>query len=483
MSATKRLAAFVAQTRYEDLSPQVREAAKRIILDTVGCALGAVPTDLGLTVQRLVHDQGGRETATVLGTGQRTSTMMAAYANGRLSNILDFDETFMLQGHHAHSALAGALAGCESAGLDGKALINAFAVGFEVGARVGRYFAPHHTLDAQGRAVAWEGLVNPPLGHYAASAAAASALRLNPEQVEHAFGLTASYLVPRVSWKRELDLPTVKYADAGWSAQAGVMAALMAREGITGVTRIFEGDDGLWKVVQSGDHADLDGLVDGLGNKWWLPYTSIKFWPVCRWLHYALTALQDVLTREQIAPEQIEAIKLSTFPQGCAMSCFANQEVTMNPVSLEFNYPHAAAMIALGVPPGPAWFTPEIVQSDAARALRHKVTLGVEPESQNPQAWGLEEQMIRVPSRAEVTVGDRVFTSRADLALGDPWQGAPAFSDSDLLAKFQRLAEPLAPLSDRWRAHVQAAAEQLLRLEEVSDLPAFLRSLSPVSGR
>src|SRR3989304_729918 len=126
METTTRLARFATETRYENLPDSVLHAAKRIILDTIGCAFGAVGTTPGLAVRQVVKMQGG-DGATVLGTGQRTAVMTAAYANGRLANVLDFDECYMVQGHHAQATLGAALAICEEAGKSGKDLLAAFA--------------------------------------------------------------------------------------------------------------------------------------------------------------------------------------------------------------------------------------------------------------------------------------------------------------------------------------------------------------------
>lgn len=483
---TRRVAAFVATARYGDLPPRVREAAKRIILDTVGCAMGAVPTDLGLVVQRLVEDQGGAPRATVIGTGQRTSVLLAAYANGRLANILDYDETFMMLGHHAHSALAGALAVCEGAGLDGKELLTAFAVGFETGARVGLYVGPCQEVDDRGRAVFWN-FAGPVMGLYAACAASARALALDPGRVEQAFGICATYLPPLTPWgsrakSEQSELPTIKYEDTGWVAEAGVMATLLAREGVTGLPNVFEGSDGLWKSIRP-DGGDLPALVDGLGERWWLPCTSFKFWPCCRWIHYPLTAFEQIVRTEGLSPDEIEEVRLLTFPQAQGKPHFDKQEIGPNIVlDASFSYPHAAAMVALGVPAGPDWFAPAIVYSTEASALRRRVFTGVEPASQDPKAWGLEAEVRKLPTRAVVKARGRILTQTSEFALGDPWAGAPPLGDGELTDKFRRLARSLAPLSTRWHERVERTLESMLALEQVASVHQFVSALSPLRG-
>lgn len=479
MERTQRIADFIAGVSYADLPTPVREAAKRIILDTVGCALGALSTDMGLVVRRLVEMEGGSPQATVIGTGQRTSARMAAYANARLANILDYDDTFMLQSHHAHCALAAALAACEWAGLDGKGLITAFAAGFEVGARVGHYLSPRHVLDDAGKVIGWTAPVGPVMGVYAACAASAHALGLPADKVQHALGLAASYLPLKTPWKRGRSLPTIKYEDSGWTAHSGLFATLQARHGITGISAIFAGDDGLNHLVQPAHRPNPAALDADLGQHWWVTQTSFKFWPCCRWLHYSLTAFDQLLREEQVRADEIESVRFYTFAQGCNSPCFQNQDPGLNPVDLEFSYPHAAAMLALGVPPGVDWFNPAVVQSEAAAAFRHKVFVDVEPRSEEPEAWGLTEGVIRIPSQVEVEARGRLLTRRSDFAWGDPYPGAPAFGDEDLLQKFEGMGASLCPLSSQWRRQVAVVGSRILRLEDESSPGDIMFALNP----
>ncbi|HEY9280146.1 MAG TPA: MmgE/PrpD family protein, partial [Eoetvoesiella sp.] len=124
MSVTEQLAQFALSTRYEDLPAPVVHSAKLLMLDTIGCAMGAVGTTPGLAVRRIVHSQGTGP-ATVIGTGQKASTSVAAWANGRLGNVLDMDECYKVQGHHAQATLGAALALAEERALNGKSLLSA----------------------------------------------------------------------------------------------------------------------------------------------------------------------------------------------------------------------------------------------------------------------------------------------------------------------------------------------------------------------
>ena len=470
MNVTERLADFVAQTEYDSLPDVVRSSAKRVILDTVGCAIGAAETDLGLAVHNMVRDQGGEPIASVLGTGMRTSPLMAAYANGRLANILDFDETFMATGHHANAALAAALASCEANSLSGEHLITSFTIGFEIGARIAHYAHPRHKLDEDGLAIGWTGIAGPAAGLYASCAAAAMAYGLRSDQISQAFGLCANYLPSKTSpflWPRFSDLPTIKYEDTGWAAHSGLMATLMAKEGITGIPNIFDIENGLSSVAGWKD-PDPGALTDDLSDHWWLPKTSFKPWPCCRWIHYSLTAFEQILNSEGIPADEIDQIELLTFPTFQSDPAFRNQDLGSNLVSISFSYAHAAAMVALQVPKGLDWFSSETVQSDQARKLRHLVQTGVEPRSQNPAAWGLEDGVVKVPSTAVVKAGGREYSRTIDYARGDPWDMATVLETDQLMEKFLRLTTRIA--QGKTAQELQDFGDGILRLEEFIDL-------------
>ncbi|MBI2317876.1 MAG: MmgE/PrpD family protein, partial [Betaproteobacteria bacterium] len=422
MDATNKLARFATDTRYEDLPDSVRHAAKRIILDTIGCVFGAVGTTPGLAVRQVVKMQGG-DGATVLGTGQRAGVMTAAYANGRLANLLDFDECYMVQGHHAQSTLGAALALCEEAGKSGKDLIAAFAVGFETGIRFGGFLSPRVSVGDDGKAVGWTGLAGPGQGVYAACAATSNLWGLPPDQVSQAFGLCAQYMVGRDwnrQWGTDVELGTIKYADTGWNAQAGMMAALAAREEVTGIKHIFDRES--FAQVFKGVILKPEALTEKLGERWFVQNTSIKFWPCCRWIHYALTGFAELIQEHRLSAEEIQSVELCSFPV-IPNPSFTNQQ-PVNLVAAGMSFPHAAAMVALDVPAGPEWFAPAQMTGERAKAFRNKVEFEIDPAGYDPNAWGLGEGVLKVPSFARIKARGAEFRRASLFALGDPWDGA-----------------------------------------------------------
>src|ERR1700733_13010499 len=137
LGTTAQLAAFVLDTKYADLPPEVVQATQRIILDTVACAVGAMGTVAGRSIIDVRSALGGRPDATLLGTATKLPVTSASFLGAHLANILDADETLLNRSHFASVIVMPALAAAQWRGATGEELITAVAVGFDVAARIG----------------------------------------------------------------------------------------------------------------------------------------------------------------------------------------------------------------------------------------------------------------------------------------------------------------------------------------------------------
>lgn len=483
MENTQQLAHFISQQR--EIPQSVLNASARLITDSVGCALGALHSEQAEVTLSYVKAQGtGNER--VLGTNIQTGPAAAAYANGRLINVIDMDETYLVLGHHANAALGAALALANTCRLDGPALLRAFAIGYEVGARIGNYMGVQLKTNGEGKVCGWN-FPGPSMGTFAACASACVCLDLNAEQVENALGLCAMYLPSNSGglWeegRKRSTLPTVKYEDCGLNTQSGLMAALMAKAGITGTLGIFEKDVSFAQVASPGCVPRYDEIVDRLGEDWRLTRTSIKLWPSCRWFHYPLTALQKAIAGRKIDPEKIESIEIWS-AAACVLN--ASPEIGKNTeMDASFSVPHSVAMMILGIPAGPAWFDPAVVYAPKTDALRRKVKIYLNPALQDATAWGdytnwgKEGSQMKVPSRVVVTCGEETWEGTTDYALGDCWNDEVYTSDAALKEKFVALAGAIKPGNAGWADSVSTIADRLLHLESESSVEKLLAELS-----
>ena len=255
MGATARLAEFIVKSRWEELPAAAIERAKRAILDSVGVMLAGSVEPPAHIVQRLAEAEGGAPLCTVAGTRLRTGGVWAALANGTAGHALDFDDTnFAMLGHPSVPVLAAALAAGELALADGRALIHAFLVGFEVETTLAEVMNPGHY--ARG----WHATST--LGILGAVAASAKLLGLDPAETRHALAIAAS----QASGLKENFGTMTKPFHAGHAARGGVLAALLAREGFTGSEVALEGAQGYLRLLGS-QTEDPTAALAGLGAR------------------------------------------------------------------------------------------------------------------------------------------------------------------------------------------------------------------------
>src|SRR5690349_6814551 len=145
MNTTSMLAEFVAKNHLEDCPEAAFEAGRRAILDCLGVMLAGSVEPAARILQRVAQAEGGLPLATVVGTGRRTGAVWAALCNGTAAHALDYDDTnFALMGHPSAPVLAAALAAGELALADGRAVLHAFLLGFEVETTLAEVINPAH---------------------------------------------------------------------------------------------------------------------------------------------------------------------------------------------------------------------------------------------------------------------------------------------------------------------------------------------------
>ncbi len=479
---TEALAHFAANTTFDDLPPEVVRECTRLLLDTVGCAVGALRTASGEIALSYVDRLGGHPVSTVIGRSEKNSPTNAAYANARLANVLDADDTFPTSAHFGNATVFGALALAEELDRSGRDLITAIAVGFDIGARVGSWMgAPFQIED--GRVVGWNELGGPPASvTWAAIGAATSISRLTPKQACHGFGIGgANCPLPTIrNWAAAETQPMYKYADAGWCASVGVNATILAGLGSTGFLGILDGENGFWKLYGSPTHDDTV-LLDGLGGDWQILNTTYKPWPCCRWIHHPLTAFTRLIQDHALRPGDIDRVVVRANP--FALTPIFCEQQPEDALTAEFSHPHAIAVAAHGVPAGPEWYSAETLSSEEVRSFRAKVFVEPEPRSANIAEWMGNGQWRGVPGGVDIEVGGNVYAATADHAQGDPWSPETLMSDEQLTEKFRTMVrQPLGRGSDAADESLEQAIALLLNIEASPSIRASMDDLAPLLG-
>ncbi|HEV7627456.1 MAG TPA: MmgE/PrpD family protein [Streptomyces sp.] len=297
LTPAQQLARFAVDVSADGLDPVLRDKVTGHLLDLLGNSLAALAERPGGVVRELAEEWGGVPVATVIGSATKLPAPSAALVNGTLAHSLDFDDTHLPSVlHPSASVLPAALAVAEAAGATGAELLAASAAGIEVTCRLGMA-----QYDAElGNSVFFDrGLHATAICGAIGSAVAAAVLRgLDAEGVCSAIGIAASMGAGIIEANRTGG--TVKRVHCGWAAHAGVIAADMARLGLTGPPTVLEGRFGFFQAY-CGDRFDAEttaaALTADLGQRWELSRLFIKPYPCNHFTHAGVDAAMRLRDR------------------------------------------------------------------------------------------------------------------------------------------------------------------------------------------
>lgn len=478
-AVTRSIAAWIAETQFDDLPERVVRETARILLDSIGCAVAGHTTDKGRIVVDTVRTLGGSPESTVLGAGFRTSCTNAAFANAELVNAIDFDAVFLNISHIVPPIVPATLAVAEREAASGRELLAAAALGLELGARLTMALLPV-AASPSGAMV-----VDPVWGYgfavLGAAAAAARILRLPADGVAHALGI-AAYCAPPpglLKWTRTQPMSMIKYSPMGWTAQAGVNAALLAAHGFTGDTTVLDGPQGFWQFWGA-PQCRWGYLSDGWGSRWYsVECLSFKAYPMCNLYRPHLWLLDRLMRAEGLEAEDLEEISFRTAAVAAADRPYRGEE-ELSEISVHNSAEHGAAMVAFRVPPGPKWALASSRTNPTVRAFGRRVRVVGNPSSAEtayrPETGAVDLERLQ-DAGAWVTARARgkTWVLQTPVAKGDGWAPADAqMSDQDLAAKFRENCSGRLAFSD-----VEAMIDLLLRrLAEIADIRALSTHLT-----
>ncbi|MEV0585413.1 MmgE/PrpD family protein [Nonomuraea sp. NPDC050310] len=315
----QRLAAFAAGCRDAGVPTEVHDDVIGRILDVLGNCLaayadpdaapdaesggpgeGAAPA-----VLRAVRRWGGSPEATAIGSGDRLPAPSAALVNGTLAHALDFDDTHLPSVLHPSAPVVpAALTAAEAAGASGSTLIAAVAAGIEVCNRLGM---ASYLPEARNSLFFDKGQHATSIcGTIGAAVAAGLVSGLDAGGLAHAAGIAASMGSGLLEANRTGG--SVKRAHCGWAAHAGVSAAVLAAEGLTGPPTVLEGRFGFFQAWIDG-RFDAGALLSGLGERWELLRTVYKPYPSNHFTHPGVDCALALRARG-LDPAGIEEVEL-----------------------------------------------------------------------------------------------------------------------------------------------------------------------------
>jgi 2-methylcitrate dehydratase len=444
----EELAEFVAGARWDDVSAAAREQLKLRVLDSIGCALGALGADVPAMVRTQVDDFGGEPLCTLIGGGW-TAPDRATLYNGALVRYLDFNDSYVAPGETCHPSdnLAAMLAAAEYAGADGSDLLTALAVAYQVQCRLSDV-AP----------VRAEGFDHTVQGAYAVAAGVARALGLDAGRTAHAIAIAGTSLnalrVTRTgalsNWKG-LAYPAM--------ASAATSAAFLAMHGVTGPREVFEGNKGFIDAIAGPFEIDWSG--EDLEA---VRATILKRHNAEIHSQSALEAVLALRAEHGLRGTEVERVELDTF-QVAYDIIGGGEEGDKRHVSskeeADHSLPYLLAVALLDGQVLPEQYIPERIRSADVQDLLRRVE--VRPDRELSARFGAEH-----PVRVRVYLRDGTVLSREQ----SDWEGfhtRPMGWDA-ATAKFDRLAHDV---NAGLRKQIVAAIRDLDELR-VADLAVRL---------
>lgn len=476
--ATEELVAFTKQARFETLDPETVRSTKRVILDTIGCAVGGHATQAAQMLLKVKRSRGGTPEASIIGTNDRSSATSAAFVNCELANLLDADETLLMIAHHANCIVAAGLAVGELVGANGRDLIASIAVGYDLAARVGLSL---DVMQEPGIRTQFSPLSGNAWIIFGCTSTAGQLLGLSEDELMNAFGIAATCApIPYLGrWERTppTNRPMTKYAFYGPLTENGILAALLAKEGFVGDKDVLDGDVGFWRL--SGAKACKWGLLtNDLGKKWWINDTSFKAIPGCRHISITIDLLSKIMIENHLSVDEIDGITIWANP---VLSVRGFDSFPKNEVDMVFSVPYLVSVAAVeNFRASPTWVAPYRLKDERIRRLASKIKLAVHPKT----AAVLKEQLdrdgvfTRVPTEMEVFAKGKTFVAASEYAKGDPWTPESCMTDAELAQKFRYMAGELLG-----QARTDAAIRKMMSLEGLDRVDDLMLELTNQSDK
>lgn len=362
MTQCTRLARFASSAKYDRLSANAVSALKIRVLDALGCALGALGSEPMALLREHLVDLGGTPKTTCVGGG-RTAPDRAALYNGALVRYLDFNDAYLARKEICHPSdnLAAVLAAGEYAGADGRDLLAALAVAYQVQGRLAE-IAP----------VRPKGFDHTTLLAYSAAAGAARALGLDEHRTAHAIAISGTSNVGlRVA--RTGRLSNWKGMAAPWTASAALECTLLAMRGITGPLEVFEGNKRFEDAIAGRfdvewQHEDLEMVKRSV----------LKRYDAAILAQSAIEGILELLAGEDVGPDDVAHIDVEVF-QGAFNGLGSGDEgirtAPGNKEDADHSLPYMIAAAFLDGTMGPEQYRPERIRCDDVQRLMRRVVI------------------------------------------------------------------------------------------------------------
>ncbi|MGE3107989.1 MAG: MmgE/PrpD family protein [Phycisphaerales bacterium] len=467
------LADWACALTYADLSPQAIQSAKLFWFDSLGCALGGSQQEdahiLLAHHRQMSGSAKGAGPCTCFVSGFKTNPVDAAFLNDHMIRAMDYNDIYWKADPcHPSDIIAGPLALVEMLGLSGKDLILATVIAYEIEMRlceaglpgIREYGWHHATLTA-----------------FAAPIAAGRVLRLTPDQMVQAIGISASRtFTPGAVTAGKLT--NMKNTVDPWATRMGVESALLAQRGYSGPEHMFDGKEGLYAVFghvrYKGDPAKFDtakitgNLPRSSSDHYKIIDCGMKSFPIEALSHAPLTAMMKCVKEHRIAADDVAQIKVEVIARAADILGDPHKYRPNSKETADHSLPYCLAVGLIDGMVTPLQFKEERVLDQSLIPVMDKVKVVASDEF---EALFPKFQ----PSRVTITTSDgREFSKRVDVPKGDP---RDPMTEEEIAVKFNALGSSVIG-SDQC-ARLQKAIMSMETLKTVDGLMALTVKRAP----
>jgi 2-methylcitrate dehydratase PrpD len=410
---TRILAEFVANHPSKGWTDAVEHEAVRTFVNWLGCAVGAANHEAVLATLKATQTLLPPAQALIAGRRDRVDMASAALINGISSHTFDFDDTHLKTIIHPAGPVASALLALgEVSRASGRQFIDALVLGIDVSCRIGNMMYPDHYDRG------WH--ITGSTGTLGAAAACARMMGLNVDQTAMALGIAASQPVGL----REQFGTMTKPLHPGAAARAGLMSALMAREGFTSSARALEAPRGFAQVLST--KQDWNEITHELGQRFEISFNTYKPFACGIVIHPSIDACISLRNEFGLKASDIASIELKAHSLVLELT---GKKTPQTGLEGKFSVYHASAAGIIYGRAGEEEFSDAAVRSPELIALRDRISAVVDNT--------IDEAAVSVA----ITLTDgRVVKKHIEHAIGSIER---PLSDPALNEKFSHLCQPV----------------------------------------
>ena len=458
MSLSRQLAEEVLRFKANDLPEEVIHQTKRLVLDTLGCAIGGYQSETATVLRSLLAELQGPREATVIG-GKKTSCLNAALANGAMARSLDFNDAVVTEidgayrvGYHPSEVIPPIMALGEKQHLSGLEVMATIVLGYDLSNRflegiVGR------EMEQRG----WNGDTR---GAYIMPLIAGRILNLDAGQMANAVGISGSLQsvlgildasAEEYTMTKNIRFPSMAYG--------GILAAMMARNGFTGPPRVIEGHDGFIEVFLEGQY-DAAKLTDSK-RRFTILDTCIKSVIADYSAHGHLCATLSLVRQHDIMPQDVASVKITASTRCARHTGHPAKKYPRNKETADHSSYYLTAVAIMERAVGPEQFVPEKYSDPEILGLIDKIVFEGDKD--------IDTKFLTAGTSEIVTKQGKKYTCRIDYPRG---HARNPMTDKEIVDKFRSMARKHMD-----QRQIDGMVRTVFSLEKLDDIGKLNRQL------